>query len=113
MIPVSSTTKGPPAATGGPGPQDLLSRGPAYLADRRSSPELPGGSELMSRTVSRVTWPSGGAWHRYDYAQKAGAPLALAQRPEHQAERDHDGQRAQRHRLEEHPGHAPAGLDRV
>ena len=44
---------------------------------------------------------------------RPGAPLALAQGPERQPDRDHDGQRAQRHPLEEHPGHAPAGPDRV
>jgi len=73
-------------------------------------PEVP--AERAERRLS-APLPLRRALHRYGYAEQAGAPPALAQAPERQPERDHDGQRAQRHPLEERPGHAPAALDRV
>src|SRR5271157_2772195 len=73
-------------------------------------PEVPAGRAERRWSVPLPLWR---ALHRYGYAEQAGAPPALAQAPERQPERNHDGQRAQRYPLEEHPGHAPAGLDRV
>ena len=85
----------------------LMLRGVKRAAFR---PEVPAGQAKRRLSAPLPLWR---ALHRYGYAEQAGAPPALAQAPERQPERDHDGQRAQRHPPGERPGHAPAGLDRV